>query len=93
MDESQKNDRRLIERGIASRRAPKEEVEGMLEALPDLSENVATPNAQDLEKFAADLTAERELRAERIQRAIERASEPPPAPPAGPVEPFEESEL
>lgn len=93
MDEKQKTDRRLIENGLASRRRPEEEVRQMLEELPDLADNVAKPTSEELEKLAADLTSELELRGERIKRALERAAEPPPAPAPGPVEPFEESEL
>ena len=93
MDERLRTDRRLIERGLASRRTPKDDVRQMLDELPDQADNVAQPSAEELEKLAAQLARELELRGERIQRAIERASEPPPAPAPGPLEPFEESEL
>lgn len=93
MDERQKTDRRLIERGIASRRTPKDEVLRLLDELPDYASQVAKPSAEELEKLRSDLETEQELRMERIQRALERAAEPPPLPAPGPVEPFEESEL
>lgn len=89
-----KLDRRMLERMLARRRLSPEEVAKAARQLPDLADAVETRSEEDLEKLAEELVAERELREERIERALERAASPVQRRVApGPIQPLDEDDL
>ena len=89
----EKLDRRTLERMLARLEVTQEVVAKAARALPDLADAVASPSEEDLEKLAQKLTAERSVREERIERALERAASPAERIPQGPVQPFDEDDL
>ena len=93
MDPIEKLDRRIQRRLLAQRKITPADLEKAASKLPDLTENAARAEEEELEKLGNDLTAEREVRGERIQRALERAAAAEPERPTPPVTPIEESDL
>ncbi len=89
----EKLDRRTLERMLARREVTAEEVAKAALALPDLADAVAPPSGEDLKELGEKLEAERSVREERIQRAVERAASPAERAPPGPVQPFEEDDI
>jgi hypothetical protein len=87
-----KTDRRIQQRMLRDHRVTQKEVDEAGAQLPDLSENLRRLDDEEIEKFAAGIPNEVELRAERIQRALERAAAPPPKPPE-PVQELDEDEI
>ena len=87
-----KADLRIQQRMLRDRRVTSKELEEAGAELPDSSENLRTLDDEEIEKFAAAIPIELELRAERIQRALERAAAPPPKPPE-PVQELDEDEI
>jgi hypothetical protein len=87
---TQQHDRRLRNRRMAQSGEPPAEV---LESLADLSDSVRRVSDEEAEKLRQELTQEREVRTERIRRALQRAAEPSRPEPPRPVEPFEDTEL
>lgn len=90
MASTQQHDRRLRNRRMDRSGEPPAEA---LESLADLSDNVRRMSDEEAEKLRKELIHEREVRSERIRRALQRAAEPPRAEPPRPVEPFEDTEL
>ncbi len=93
MDPIEKLDRRIRERLLAQRKITRADLEKAVSKLPDLAENAVQAEQEELDKLGNDLTAEREVRSERIQRALERAAAAEPERPTPPVTPLEESDL
>lgn len=91
--ELQKLDRRILDRLLAERRVTQDEVDKALAKLPDSAQATEERSAEELERFLEELEREQGLRAERIERALERASQPRQAPTRGPVEPIDEADL
>jgi hypothetical protein len=87
-----KTDRRIQERMLRERRIQPKDIEDAVSELPDSGENLRELASEEIEKFEAGLPAEAEVRAERIQRALERAAAPPPKPPE-PVQELDEDEI
>lgn len=83
-------DKRLLERGLRKGDLAPEEVEKEVAGLPDLSESCGQPSDDDIEKFRAELDAERVARNERVQRFLEEGPAPVIRP--DPV-PLDESDL
>jgi hypothetical protein len=69
----------------------RQELDGDSNELPDLADNVHRPDGEELERLRKELELERVARAERIQRALSEAHEPPPVLPV-PPEPEPETE-
>ena len=86
-----KADRRIQQRMLRDRQVTAKEIDEAGAQLPDSSENLRKLDDEELEKFAAGIPTENELRAESIQRALERAAAPPPKPPE-PVQELDEDE-
>ena len=79
---------RLVREGLASDAVIREEAE----QLPDLSGNIRRLDDAELGAFRKEIASEKEVRAESIVRALERAVAPPPPPPQ-PVQGFDEEDL
>ena len=84
-------DRRLQEREMRHGQLSRQELDRDRNALPDLADNVHRPDEEELERVRKELELEGVARAERIQRALSEAHEPPPVLPA-PPEPETEPE-
>ena len=81
-------DRRVQDR--LQRTGIESDISDLLDALPDLSDNLREVSEEELETLRQELVAEAELRAERVERRIEEARNPkPPALPEPPVQPLD----
>jgi dsDNA-specific endonuclease/ATPase MutS2 len=89
----EKLDRRMQERLLRQRRLTPEVLEKARGGLPDLAGEVEERSEEELEALRSELESERVLRAERIERAKERAASPAPPRRLGPLVPLDESEL
>jgi hypothetical protein len=87
-----KTDQRIQQRMLRDHRVTSKEMDEAGAELPDSSENLRALDDEEIEKFAAAIPTEVELRAERIERALERAAAPPPKPPE-PVQELDEDEI
>jgi hypothetical protein len=87
-----KTDRRIQQRLLRERRTSRGELDEAVSQLPDSADSLRELDDEEVDKFKAGLDPEAELRAERIQRALERAAAPPPKPPE-PVQELEEDEI
>lgn len=90
---SLENDRRIQQRLLRRRALDTKEMDKALESLPDLAENVQVATPEELEGLREQLSSERALRAERLERAVARAAAPTVERPKGPVEPLTEADL
>jgi hypothetical protein len=77
---------------LRERQVKGEELERVRSELPDSTGNLRQLTDEEAEQFETGLAPEAEVRAERIERALERAAAPPPAPPE-PVQEFDEDEI
>jgi hypothetical protein len=92
MSEDSSIDRRIQDRMLRERRITRAQVEERAGQLPDLADRVRTPSDDEIQAFADVLPREQEVRAERIERALERAVAPPPPAPT-PVTEFDADDL
>ncbi len=87
-----KVDRRIQERLLRERRINRDEVEKSVGETADAAGNLRVPDDAELAAFGEELEREKEIRAGRIECALERAVAPPPPPPE-PVQELDEDEI
>lgn len=86
MASSQAQDKRLLERAQRRGDMSKSQVEEELSRLADLHESIQHPSEEEVERLRSELGAEREARAERIERFLTEEPQPPVRPEPIPID-------
>ena len=63
-------DKRLLDRSIRKAETRVDMVADLLDSLPDLSDNLRQPSAEEVERLRQELASDSTRRAERIQRQL-----------------------